>query len=184
MGATEQMLFMMLALSRKREYVTKTFTPADTSWTVPAGVILLPSIVGKGSDGYITAYDYTDPPTTTYTMDKVRMIYYADGSSYGPTLMEQVPCQATTPIPPDETVVIPGQRTTYYSYFRTATTTPGQRHTGYDSYNGVNTTGFGYTFPGGGGVAASVGTYANKEVVPGTVFPLSIPSGGYITITY
>ena len=50
---------------------------------------------------------------------------------------------------------------------------------------GSDTTGFGRTFPGGAaGVNAVPATYNNVAVSPGTSYPLSIPAGGSITITY
>lgn len=54
---------------------------------------------------------------------------------------------------------------------------------------GANTTGFGYTFNGGTYVAptgnpATPVTINNLSVTPGTTYPLVIPSGGYIAITY
>lgn len=58
---------------------------------------------------------------------------------------------------------------------------------------GANTTGFGFTFPGGGisgsypnqvGIAASPASYTNVAVTPGASYSLSIPDNGYITIQY
>lgn len=58
---------------------------------------------------------------------------------------------------------------------------------------GANTTGFGYTFTGGGvsgsypnqvGSPASPASYTNVPVTPGASYALSIPGDGYITIQY
>lgn len=50
---------------------------------------------------------------------------------------------------------------------------------------GSNTTGFGYTFAGGAAnTAATPVTYNSVAVTPGASYSLSIPSGGYIQITY
>lgn len=58
---------------------------------------------------------------------------------------------------------------------------------------GANTTGFGYTFTGGGvsgsypnqvGSPASPASYTNVPVTPGASYALSIPGNGYITIQY
>ena len=58
---------------------------------------------------------------------------------------------------------------------------------------GANTTGFGYTFTGGGtsgsypnatGDPATPASYTNVAVTPGASYSLSIPAGGYITIQY
>lgn len=59
--------------------------------------------------------------------------------------------------------------------------------------SGANTTGFGFTFPGGGvsgsypnetGNAATPASYNNVAVTPGASYSLSIPDNGYITIQY
>ena len=50
--------------------------------------------------------------------------------------------------------------------------------------NGTNTTGFSQTFAGGTGGPATPVTYTNVAVTPGSSYTLTIPSGGYITITY
>jgi hypothetical protein len=58
---------------------------------------------------------------------------------------------------------------------------------------GANTTGFGFTFPGGGvsgdypnqvGQEATPASYTNVAVTPGASYSLSIPASGYITIQY
>jgi len=58
---------------------------------------------------------------------------------------------------------------------------------------GANTTGFGFTFPGGGvsgsypnqvGEGATPASYSNVAVTPGASYGLSIPDNGYITIQY
>jgi hypothetical protein len=49
---------------------------------------------------------------------------------------------------------------------------------------GAATTGFSQTFPGGVEGAASPVTYNNVPVTPGNSYPLTIPSGGQIQITY
>lgn len=49
---------------------------------------------------------------------------------------------------------------------------------------GASTTGFGKTFSGGIGVTAGTTTYNNVVITASTGYPLVVPSGGYITITY
>lgn len=49
---------------------------------------------------------------------------------------------------------------------------------------GASTTAFGYTFPGGTGGPASPTTYNNIPVTPGASYPIVVPSGGSLTITY
>ena len=50
--------------------------------------------------------------------------------------------------------------------------------------NGLASTGFGYVFPGGDEGPAVPVTYNNVAVTPNTVYPLVVPSGGSITISY
>lgn len=52
------------------------------------------------------------------------------------------------------------------------------------STNGADTIGFGNVFDGGNGGSATVETLYNVAVVPGNSYPVTIASGGYITITY
>lgn len=49
---------------------------------------------------------------------------------------------------------------------------------------GASATGFGYTFPGGSGGAATPATYTNVTVGPGNPYSVVVPSGGSITITW
>jgi len=49
---------------------------------------------------------------------------------------------------------------------------------------GPSATGFGRTFPGGLGGAATPTAYSNVPVTPGTSYSITVPSGGSITITY
>lgn len=51
-------------------------------------------------------------------------------------------------------------------------------------FNGANTTGFGYTFAGGVGAAATPVTYNNVPVTPGTTYTINSTGDGYITIIY
>lgn len=49
---------------------------------------------------------------------------------------------------------------------------------------GSNATGFSKTWNGGVGVAATSTTYYTITVVPATSYPVVVPTGGYISITY
>lgn len=49
---------------------------------------------------------------------------------------------------------------------------------------GASSTGFGKTFPGGTGGAASTTIFTDVVVTPGASYNLVIPAGGLITITY
>jgi hypothetical protein len=53
-----------------------------------------------------------------------------------------------------------------------------------DATVGASTTAFGYTFPGGTGGAATPVTYSNVAVTPGASYPIVVPAGGSVSITY
>lgn len=49
---------------------------------------------------------------------------------------------------------------------------------------GASSTALGQTFPGGNGGPASVTTFNNIAVTPGTSYPIVVAPGGYVTIQY
>lgn len=49
---------------------------------------------------------------------------------------------------------------------------------------GANTTGFGKTFPGGAGGPASVTSFTDVAVTENTSYPVTVPTGGSLTISY
>lgn len=53
-----------------------------------------------------------------------------------------------------------------------------------DPVTGADTTGFGYTFPGGAGGPATAATYNNVPVTPGDTYTITSTGDGYIYITY
>lgn len=65
---------------------------------------------------------------------------------------------------------------TWYEY--------GTYHAATSASNGSNTTGFGFTFAGGTGGAATPATQSAVAVTPLSSYSLVIPAGGSITITY
>jgi len=60
----------------------------------------------------------------------------------------------------------------------------GAFHSGVSATTGASTTGFSKTFSGGVGVEAATTTYHNVTITASTGYPIVVPSGGYITITY
>lgn len=51
--------------------------------------------------------------------------------------------------------------------------------------NGANATGLGKTFPGGtAGGAAPTTSFSNVAVTPGTSYPIVVPAGGQVSISY
>lgn len=182
MSAAEEMLFMMLTLSRKREFVTQTFNSSET-WVAPAGVIEIVSLVGKAQDGYQTYTLVTTPASTTYTMKKYLKITYSDGSSSGAQEVDSYATTAGAAVPPPYQEIYPTQTRDYF-YTKQSQTTPESSYPVYEDVTGASTTGFGYTFPGSSGSASPPASYADIAITPGNSFQLVIPSGGYITITY
>lgn len=71
-----------------------------------------------------------------------------------------------------------------YGYFTVDWDELGPVTAGAPATTGADTTGFSKTFSGGVGVAATSTTYTNITVVPSTGYPVVVPSGGYISITY
>lgn len=63
----------------------------------------------------------------------------------------------------------------YYSVIAEALTDP---------VTGPSSQGFGLTFAGGNGGAASPVTYTNIAITPGTNYSITVASGGYVTINY
>lgn len=60
----------------------------------------------------------------------------------------------------------------------------GTYYAGSSATNGSDTVGFGHTFAGGMGGAATSANFASVAVTPGNSYPMTIPAGGSITIVY
>lgn len=60
----------------------------------------------------------------------------------------------------------------------------GAYHPATSATTGASTTGFSKTFAGGVGVSATSTTYTNVAITASTGYPIVVPTGGYITITY
>lgn len=71
------------------------------------------------------------------------------------------------------TITTPPTARTYQGQIEALGTTPG-----------ADTTGFGLVFDGGTSGAAVIENFTNVAVTPGTSYPLTIATGGFITITY
>jgi len=162
--------------------VTRTFTSADTSFTVPGGVTLLTNASGYGAGG---TEEYDDTVVhVSWDSYSQRSYFYTDGSSSSDAPVFTGSGTGSHPAPHCTGMVVTGVPGTEgladcYSYVDTSTTT-GRFH---PQTTGASATGFGLTFPGGDGGPASTTTFTNVTVSPGS-YALSIPSGGSITIIY
>lgn len=159
---------------------TVTLTSSVTSYTVPLSVSNLKTAVGKGSDGsspsnyYVQRYE-----CRTYTNSRVRStgeVHVTDqGTTTGYGTVPSNYCDPATPLPSN-----PTYSETWNCYYFTDTSywdyAPGT--------NGTASTAFGKTFPGGAEGPAPTTSYSNVAVTPGQAYPVSIPPGGYITITF
>lgn len=179
-------VLMLLALGKK-PYVppltTRTFTTSQ-SVIIPDGVTVLESVKGKGAAGKPATSG-----TTTFSTRIVTTLYRRDvgtdvvtenangwigangatGTGSGQDYCE--PMQQTN----SSTVYYQSQKCFYY----TRTTSSGTSAT-----VGASATGFNKVFPGGSGGPATEVSFANVAVTPKQSYPLVIPSGGSITITY
>ena len=143
-----------------------TLTPGATSWTAPPNVTRVESISGKGQDGkpavdgtwgyyyYVKVYNTQGQVTST---TGPFFVY----EQYAP----QNYCQG-------------GSRQPDTCY----------EHNGFDNREnatlGANAAALGKTFPGGYGEPAAVQTFPGVNVTPGQSYPTSIPSGGWVTLTW
>lgn len=169
---------------------TQTFT-ATTTWTAPMTLAALDVLTGKGGTGTPAG---TGTTYVTYREDtKITLYRYPDGTSkaVGPTLVSskvwdgkplpgdycdpEYPYTSITEMPPEGTT----SQTCYYAKLVQKRITYNNPAT-----TGAATTGFGKSFPGGTGGAATPVTYTNVALTPGEKYNLSIPSGGSITIAY
>lgn len=182
------MSLMMLAFfGQKKVYVpttyTRTFT-ASESFTIPAGVSTLDSIVGRGAPGTPTV-----PGTNEYYTRVVNSLYRrtggidyvednisgwtgagtgtGNGSNY---------CEDPINYTEAESTVYWRKVVCYYYQVGTVGFKP--------ATTGTSATGFGKVFPGGVGGPASDVTFTNVPVTAMASYPVVVPTGGSITITY
>lgn len=181
-------MLMLAFFGQKKVYVpttyTKTFT-ANATFTMPAGASMLDSIVGHGAAGQ------PGVPGATQKYTHVIHSYYrrsggidyvegdqdgwvgnnsATGSDYcDPAIDYPDPSQGGSTVYWREVVC-------YYYKTRTAG--------GSDATTGASATGFGKVFPGGSGGLATTVTYTNVAVTALASYPVVVPNGASITITY
>lgn len=180
----------LLTLARRGQapnLVSQTFTSSQT-WVAPAGVSMLATVGGGGAAGaadYYTGGD-TTPGAKTVMYDQFLIAKpggtdyhsHSEGTWSGSTQPENTYTRSYI----GDTSNVYDYNDVYTSYVQAPdTTTPLVYHA---ATTGASTTGFGQTFVGGTGGAATTSTVSNVAVTPGASYTLSIPSGGSITITY
>lgn len=171
----------MLALAASNPVlVTRTFTSSQ-SFTVPFGVSNLVTASGDGADGnpgYYGPNGYQETITHNYTRRDGSGVDVVSGT-LSPVYGEPKPADYYEPH-----ITFSMSDSTVYSgddIYHSFSTVPGVYT---PATTGPASTGFGKTFPGGVGVPASTTSFTNVAVTGGSSYPLVVPSGGSITITY
>jgi len=168
---------MALVLGRARQLVTLPPFTASGPVTIPQGVPRLESIIGKGAAG-----SPGGGGTPGYFTDAVTYLIKRNGSGVDEARSTAGPSPGSTPASYCDPGVLTPESPTYEGYqtcYEFRSTSIG----GTSPTTGASTTGFGQTFVGGTGGAATARTVNNVAVTPGT-YQLVIPSGGSIIISY
>lgn len=163
--------WMLALVSSKRELVTLTYASSQ-SVTIPFGVSRLETVVGEGADGSPGRLGWRRTSITTFERRDGQPEQLTDT---GPVVYDTAKpsdyCDPTVETP-DSTVYYRHTTCHYYFDYSDPVTT------------GAASTGFSLTFPGGTGGPATSTPFANVTVSGGASYALTIPSGGFITITY
>lgn len=85
-------------------------------------------------------------------------------------------CDPSAPFTPEENATYSSYQACYYPQTDIVGNSP--------ATTGASTTGFGKTFPGGLGGAANTTTFNSVTVTENTSYPIVVPTGGSLTITY
>lgn len=171
-------ILMMLAASGKAPVQgSKTFT-VSTSWTAPA-ITRLDTLVGYGARGSTTS----GTTVQQYTLRTYDHVVHADGSTANNTLGTYGPYPGAAPADNCDPLGSPdgsGTRSQIcYDYTDTSYTSGGGTTTG------AAASAFGKTFPGStGNVAQTATSLTNIAVTPNQAYPITVPAGGSITITW
>lgn len=159
---------------------TKVFNQSE-NWPVPAGVTRIELATGYGAQGedageyYVEQYDryYYNKQTERSTGFVVETNPVYDGIHSGSKPGDF--CGPVNNIPSG----------TYSTTQTCFTHIDSSYWDSYDATTGASATGFGRAFPGStGDVAPNTTQHSNITVTPGQTYPVVIPSGGRITITY
>jgi hypothetical protein len=197
---------MMLAVFAPRILVSQTFT-ADTTWVAPTSTYQLETLVGQGQAGGLSvsilavnvfyvgsgsgngpaANDWSNvQPVAAAALSTVNgggsgsysaltLFKYADGT-------ESIVSTATA----YNNAVAGSAAISYDTGWHTSgpITNSGSANIIYTRSNGADATGFGQTFAGGIGGPATPVSLTNIAIAPGASYPLTVPAGSSITITY
>lgn len=173
-------LMMMLAACRSRTLKTQTFT-SNTTWVAPATTSLLETLTGKGGTGTAAytreGYSYVE---RNEAQGRLRSTgeWVVRSSTTGVGFSTSYPTDGCGPsVPTDDETYSAYRSCSYYSSISADTEVV-------PATTGGTTTGFGKTFVGGTGGAATPATHNAVAVTSGASYPLVIPTGGSITITY
>lgn len=168
-------LFAMLAAPRVR--TVQTFT-ASTTWVAPltTSTVDMAGHGANGAPGTNTLHGwYEITSTTRHRLDGGNDVSASQGASvFDGSATPGNYCDPTVSTPGDP--VYSGY-TVCHNFF--STTQPGT-----PDIAGAAASGIGKTFPGGADGPATLVNFPNVGITPGSSYPLSIPSGGSITLTY
>lgn len=176
---------MMLVASKKKVvYVptvhTKTFA-FNESFVVPVGVTAISMIGhgGPGTPGYDYYDDYYSINVKTYNQRNDlggQIIVVDQGTTYNHGPVPADYCEDPTPYQTSGGVTNYTWNCYHYVDRGSVRTVPGT--------TGASATGFGKVFPGGYGGAASDTQFPSVTVTALASYPVVVPSGGSITISY
>lgn len=184
-------LMLLAMFGRKLELQTVTFN-ANATWLAPSGVNVLASLAGRGVNGVAST-----PGTPDTTTPGAKTVHYEtiltrkDGTSdyvdggYGTWSGTTQPANTHTTTYIGDSSTVYNYQDKYVTYTQDPdTVTPGTPGTP-GSY-GADASGFGKTFSGGtpSVPTAATTTYTNAAVTSGTNYPVVVPSGATVQITY
>lgn len=175
-------MLMLFAAMGSKTLQTVTFN-SNTTWVAPTGVNLLTTLVGHGAAG-TAAFD-----DTSYFYDTRTDAFHNNGNP-GDTTFLISSSTSRTAMGGDPTVPAdfcndpfpngppPGYSQICYTF------TGGSTGSFHPATTGASATGFGFTFAGGTGGAATTDTHNNVTVTPGASYTIVVPSGATIQITF
>jgi len=178
---------LLLALFGSRPKVLQTVTfSANTTWVCPADVILLNSVVGHGQNGSAGTPDIITPGAKRLFIDQFLIAkpgysdfhVHEEGTWSGDVKPENT--YERTYI--GDWSYAYDYNDVYHSYTQGADTViPGS-----PGSSGANATGFGKTFAGGDPDTPTAATlsYGGVVVAPGAGYPVVVPAGAVVQITY
>lgn len=153
---------------------------ANTTWTAPATTVRLDSASGYGARGA----NATFTTVQQYYFQSYQHTVHPDGSISDSPISTSGNIAGAKPADycePSSTDTNTGNVSSIcYHFFDSSFQQQSNPAT-----TGASTTGFGKTFPGAlGNVAPAVTSFQNVAVTPGTGYPIVVPTGGSLTITY